>query len=502
MSQKKQTILVEYFDPQKCSMKEYDSDLSQQNQSSTKKEEQSSYWDTWWEDSFDLSMAIELEKSIEEKKTSGKRKLEEIETEVKNEKVEEYDPLRPYMPGYPKKQKTSAKKVSPKATKELPSGTLEKKLTGINKMFFEFLTSGTIETISMFFTENDTWNDVMNIIYQRSQENPTLWEELKLVTIGTTNIMEIVVTKSIKMIQEKCPIQYGGNKVHKEYIGEDAKERGAYGELFVFKHVLPWIFPHADQPGKICKKDFPVLAGTPDYIFHNTETRSSDCVLRFKQSGKLLGIGETKTSLLRPEHSKVWETKEYTLTELFTKSKPKTIANVFSNKKGRNPSWIPKIHLGIVEKIMKEVKNTIRWFVMTNPISAKGCWGPNIKEMNMDIKENQMYPKLFTSVIGRQILSEALVVIDYIESKEITIAGFFPSVELQPKNKECELEDIYQQEEEDITESDDKNMSVPYCAYFVAKIQVDTVNELYTDIVKPNLVDKISSISSVLLCDV
>lgn len=506
MTPTKQTILVEYFDPQTGPIEEYDSDLSQQTQSSTKNEELSSYWDTWWDDSFDSYTAINLLKSIEEKKTSVKRKLEEALTEFENTK-EEYDPLRPQMSTYPKKQKISANKVSSKGTQEVLSGTLEKKLTTINKMFFDFLTSGQIETISMFFTENHTWNDVINIIYHQSQESPTLWEDLKLVTIGTTNIMEMLVTKSIATIQQKCPIQYGGNKFHNEYIGEDAKERGAYGELFVFKHVLPWIFPQADQPGKICKKDFPVLAGTPDYIFHDTESRSSDCVLRFKRSGKLLGIGETKTSLLGPQHSKIWETKEYTITELLTKSKPKMIANVFSNKKAPKPSWIPKQHLGIMDKIMHQVKNTIRWFVMTNPISTKECCRPNIKKMNMDIKENQMYPKLFTSAIGRQILAEALVVIDYIESKEITIAGFFPSVELQPQNEESGLEDISpEKDDEDIDESvnehDNKNLFVPYCAYFVAELEVNSVKTLYNNVVKPKMIDKISSISSVVLCDV
>lgn len=289
-----------------------------------------------------------------------------------------------------------------------------------------------IESIMRKITDKKSF---VKVFYENSKPttNAFFWKITKMLTVGAGHSIDLGNTKGQTTIQTLTPIQFGG-VTGVSRCSSFMQELGSYGERWIGDQLKLMGVLH-EAPGKICKISFPISSTTPDYIFL---TGRQDCPkyapIQFEQ-GAILGVGEVKTSFLQSSTVPVWKHPDVTLKDLIEKksSMIKALLKWRRTNRKLTQAKLPirlRDYADLCTRITAQADNSICWslWYYDNPENES----EQMKHVNFDWRnpDNDASIKLFTTSIGRQMLCEALSVLDYVnkESKELEIRAFFPSV--------------------------------------------------------------------------
>lgn len=279
----------------------------------------------------------------------------------------------------------------------------------------------------------ETPEGFVRTIYEASRSSGPIdmifWKAAKEITVGSSHSIDLGVTSGKITRHSLTPVQFGGSKGGvRPYISSYHQDLGAYGENWVFTQLIK-DRNSIIRPGKICKLSFPLSSTTPDYLFHTGEDDCPATAPIYFEKGAVVGVGETKTSLMSFDTVPVWMKPDVTVLEILENNKPKMIKNVFATCKTRRPplpSWLlEKARLG--DELMQEIQNTTKWFLQYYEDINDQSSNRIDREFNMTVPENRVYVKCLTSTVGRQMLCEALSVLDYVTKDTVKVCGFFPS---------------------------------------------------------------------------
>ena len=260
------------------------------------------------------------------------------------------------------------------------------------------------------------------------------WKTSKLITVGAAHSIELGNTKGNITKMQLTPVQFGGLKGGvPSGCSSYYQNLGWYGETWVGNQLKLNNSPY-EAPGKICKGAFPLSSSTPDFIFM---TGLNDCPedapIQFEQ-GAIIGVGEVKTSSLKLAQNPVWKQKDVTVKEIMSQ-KPTNIKNQLRWKQGKN-AVNPRLpvrlrdHYDLCMRIQRHAEDSTRWsmWYYEDPEDES----VNRIEVDFDHRNpnNHASIKLLSSSTGKQMLCEALSVLDYVDkdAEEVEIRAYFPSV--------------------------------------------------------------------------
>ena len=312
----------------------------------------------------------------------------------------------------------------------------------------ELLFKKTLQYIQDLNGEEDAVKDVMQTIsdkksfvktiYEKSKSTEStdelFWRASKLLTVGAAHSIELGNTKGEITKQQLTPVQFGGFKgAVLSGCSRYYQDIGEYGERWVGDQINLTNIPY-EAPGKICKMSFPVSSTTPDYIFlTGLNDCPEDAPITFEQ-GAIIGVGEVKTSSMNLSTRPVWKKKDATVREIMNE-KPAMIRNLFRWRRDKKltPARIPiklRDHGDLCMRIANRAEDSTRWsmWYYDDPEDES----VHREEVDFDRQDpnNDGCIKLFSSSIGRQMLCEAMSVLDYVDkgAEELEIRAFFPSV--------------------------------------------------------------------------
>lgn len=381
--------------------------------------------------------------------------------------------------GVPYAVQEETQKEAEEANKEPLTADEETEKQAAGEPLTDVLFKKTLQYIQELNGEDDAVKDVMQTIidkksfvktiYEKSKSTEStdelFWRAAKLLTVGGAHSIELGNTKGNITKQQLTPVQFGGIKgavvstcsAYYQTIGE-------YGERWVGDQIKLENIP-CEAPGKICKMSFPVSSTTPDYIFLTGQNDCpEDAPIRFEQ-GAIVGVGEVKTSAMNPSTRPIWMYEDVTVREIMNE-KPAMIRTLFRWRQDEKnvkltPARMPmklRDHGDLCLRIAAHAEESTRWSMWYYDDPENESVGR--VEVAFDHKNpgNDGCIKLFSSSIGRQMLCEAMSVLDYVdkEAKELEIRAFFPSViDKNPPNPPKKRAHKYSWDNEDSTEEAD-----------------------------------------------
>ncbi|KAK3705753.1 hypothetical protein RRG08_061495 [Elysia crispata] len=266
-------------------------------------------------------------------------------------------------------------------------------------------------------------------VYNLSTTDKNFWIQMKSLTLGSTNGIIMATTPHYAIREELCPAQFSSTRPHwRNFIPSLNQKIGQFGEDWVEHQLdmdrLRWL-----KPGKICDFTFPIMSATPDYIL-----MSDDHELRGAEGMPidfpfLIGFEECKSSYIWPLHTTPkWSDDLYTVEDILfdRRCKPSSIsASMLRNdaKPSRKPIW-PNLTNHLYDTIMASMKKTIKWRSVYMDEDSERC----VRLFNPEAKGNQLGIKLFTSNLGKQLLMEGMMIVDYIQGDHILVRLDMPSV--------------------------------------------------------------------------
>ena len=309
-------------------------------------------------------------------------------------------------------------------------------------------------------------DDFVKIVYKYSKDDTHFWSRIKLYTLGSSSSITLCDSLNTNTISNLTPLQYGGIKgLIPNNVTLFNQELGSKGEDLVFDELGEDNL-HVIRPGKICKKNFPVFSTTPDYLFMSgDDDRVPDSLIDFGISGSVIGIGETKTSNLNSTVDKIWTHDNITVRDLICKCKPSLIQDFFNERKRKRKKWLDNFP-DLRDNLKSSVEKSLRWKMIyyTSP-DATTVDERRVVEFDMSNPGNRVIPQLFNCShdIGKQMLCEAISVLEYVNNDDILIKGYFPSMlDITPRNigfnSDKSIEEIEEEEAENDDDDDDQEI--------------------------------------------
>ena len=309
------------------------------------------------------------------------------------------------------------------------------------------------------------------------------WLASKLITVGASHSIDLGATAGAVTKKKLTPVQFGGVKSQDSYIGIFNQDLGAYGEKWVYVHMLQGGLT-ASRPGKIGKRSFPLSATTPDYLMHSGRNDNLSGVPIVFSKGAVVGVGECKTSFLsRNTSPTVWTSPDTTVSSIINDTKPRMIKDIFTNpssQKTHSPNWLGTSK-DLLDKLMVDIKHTTQWKMDYFEDMDEHGQGRTTRVFDMRLKKNQFYLKPLTCSVGKQMICEALSVLDYTKSPTMRLCGYFPS-----------CKDIAETGEKDACKNN--VFKVAYCLYCTMDLSVETLKEL-DKVVNANLANAMHSVA-------
>lgn len=227
-------------------------------------------------------------------------------------------------------------------------------------------------------------------------------ELCKQLTVEAEISIDLGNAKGDIVKQIMTPVQFGGfgNAV----INRNINKINIYGKRWVKDQLTLSNTPY-ETPQKICKMSFPLCSTTPDFCFFSG---LSDCTketpIYFNQ-GAITGVGKVFTLKLDADHN--WMK--------LIKSTP-----LLTNKAPQLPYRL-KYHTELCNRIATHAKSATRWSIWHFKHELQD-------RIDFDYKDESI--ELFSTDFGRQLLCEAMSVLDYVDNatKELDIKVFFPFV--------------------------------------------------------------------------
>lgn len=326
--------------------------------------------------------------------------------------------------------------TAPELTEQVLPETLEDTLFNQTRKYLLDL-SDEYNVMKLMFNDKTNKKDFIKTVYEMSKSSESMdlmfWKTIKLITVGSSHSIDLSNTKGEISSTQMLPVQFGGTKL--DICGPPVyrQEMGKYGEDWVGDQLALKGISH-EASGKICKMSFPLSSTTPDYIFFTGEQDCpADAPIHFEQ-GAITGVGEVKTSYMDKSTVPVWKNDDVTVDSLF-KEKSRFIRNAHwsGGDKSKLTSRLPvtlREHKDLCRRIATEAANSTKWSLWYYDDVEDESECRIEKQLDPTVVGNQFYVKLFTSTIGRQMLCEAMSVLDYVKegTDKLTIHAFFPSV--------------------------------------------------------------------------
>lgn len=251
-----------------------------------------------------------------------------------------------------------------------------------------------------------------------TRRNTSLWFLSKNFTCGSSHNFEVSSTRSDAARLSMLPVQVGGARSTSN-VSVFYQEMGECGETYVIDWMNSNLHGSFIQPGKILNQSFLFFSSTPDGLALNPSFNSAEEHFMDRQDS-VMGIVECKTSLLKSRYTPQ-QLKSFTVQELIKNTRPPHNHQWFTNGSFRKEGRFPQT---LVTDIVNRAKETTKWKLI-----IKGDDGEDyVQEYDMDDAKNGAFLKLFTSAVGRQVLSEAITVIPYVGGQDIKVYLPLPSV--------------------------------------------------------------------------
>lgn len=306
-------------------------------------------------------------------------------------------------------------------------------------------------------------DEFIRAIYHWSIQSRVIWMELKLLFIGSENVLKIL-SDDVRNKTNYLPIQYKGSRKGDpgpklEQISPTNYRVGEVGEKLVYDMFTAASRSGGDdllgvqlrRAGKICFKELPVLGSTPDYLLFDQrfdfdrqhkaylpqqhqqqqhrqvmyeeddddDSSSSDIEKEEEEEyipyavevQGALGIGEVKSHEYDPHSSNrytgdsamLWikDTRSKSQTEEFCPKK-----EIWSYPEKACGKWLNKKDFETVKAYMNQAMWYVKYDSRTKPLDPQG------------VRVN-----LFTGKTGRQLLSEMMAVEPYVPNNTNHVAA-------------------------------------------------------------------------------
>ena len=271
------------------------------------------------------------------------------------------------------------------------------------------------------------------------ERHETFWKLSKEVCVGMGNSITLGTTKASKTISRLMPKQFGGERqAYGGKISAGNQLLGAYGEKWVYNQLVE-DNACVEQPGKIGKKSFLLATTTPDYLFFSGEQDLPETSPILFEEGAVVAIGECKSSKLTSLGKKLWCEEDATVKGIMEEHKNQFVRNAFvflGKNSCRAVKWLNHPDRKLDEEIITQISRTTKWY-LDYTIDPESTYSERkIKEFDMDDKDNRVYLKCLTSDIGKQVLCEAISVLDSVKGPTITANVYFPSIYVKNRVEE------------------------------------------------------------------
>lgn len=289
------------------------------------------------------------------------------------------------------------------------------------------------DSILQSFLNDDNYNqnhDFPDKLFLVTSLYKYIWTNVKRYFIGSSN--------TIKLLTSKEPTKLLPTQFQKHFFDDDKKNIVVLNESFSIgiqsevnvmtivnnSNFFPLVRGHRHQKqymlkpcGKICIKECFPISSTPDYVIWNNgikPSRENKPACRIRQLNEYVcGVGECKTSIsklsYKDEMIKLKESKN--INDLL-QLKPVNIRNAFFEYKTKMKKTIYEKESDIFEnnvllKMLETLLSSSKWYVCTD--------GYSFGEVS-DTKG--MIINLISNDIGKQVLSEAMVLGNYIVKED------------------------------------------------------------------------------------